>query len=61
VNGSERTTVFTLLHCSFRQLKYIETPVTPKNARVYNVRGATQKFGKFKQRARTVCRMPFRR
>jgi len=23
--------------------------------------GATQKFGEFKQRARTSCRMPFRR
>jgi len=27
---------------------------------IHFVRGATQKFGEFKQAARTGCRMPFR-
>jgi hypothetical protein len=27
----------------------------------YGIRVSTHKFGKFKQRARTGCRMPFRR
>ena len=38
MNGLERTSVFTHLHCSFRPLKYIKTPVTPTRARLYDVR-----------------------
>jgi hypothetical protein len=32
-----------------------------KSTRKLMLRGATQKFGEFKQRARTGCQIPFRR